>query len=227
MNIHTIKKQFNAIAQKYDGRRKCFIPCFDDFYKTSVSLLKTYRSDFHSIVDLGAGTGLLTREIYKLYNNAHYTLIDVSKDMLEIAKERFNGLGNFAFIEHNYAENIPVKSCDLLCSALSIHHLDNKDKTKLYKAIFETLEKGGCFINLDQFIASQVEINTLYDEWWYAYINTSGISAQDKSAWIERRKLDKENTIQETIALLKGSGFKNAECIYQFMKFGVIMAIKE
>jgi ubiquinone/menaquinone biosynthesis C-methylase UbiE len=226
MNINEIKEQFNFVAQKYDGHRKCFIPCFDDFYKSSVSLLKYYKTDFQNIVDLGAGTGLLTMEIYKLYNNAHFTLIDISKDMLEIARERFSGLDNFEFIENNYAEDIPVKDCDLICSALSIHHLENEDKTKLYKDIFKKLDKGGCFINLDQFIGTSEEINKMYNDWWYNYINQSGIKEEEKSAWIERKKLDKENTIKETIELLKGSGFKNVECIYSFMKFGVIIAIK-
>jgi hypothetical protein len=52
------------------------------------------------------------------------------------------------------------------------------------------------------------------------------IKEEEESLWIERKKLDKENTIKETIELLKGSGFKNVECIYSFMKFGVIIALK-
>ncbi|MDR1031179.1 MAG: methyltransferase domain-containing protein [Treponema sp.] len=227
MDINKIKEQFNHVAQKYDSHRKCFIPCFDDFYKNSVSLLKFYRSNFYNIVDLGAGTGLLTMEIYKLYNNAYFTLIDISKDMLEIAKERFNGLNNFEFIENNYVEDIPVKGCDLICSALSIHHLENEDKKILYKNIFRKLDQGGCFINLDQFIGTSKEINQLYNEWWYNYINQSGIREDEKLAWNERKKLDKENTIKETIKLLEESGFKDVECIYSFMKFGVILAIKK
>jgi tRNA (cmo5U34)-methyltransferase len=226
MDIDKIKEQFNCIAQKYDGHRKCFIPCFDDFYKTSVSLLTFYKNNFQNIVDLGAGTGLLTMEIYKLYNNAHYTLIDISNDMLEIARERFDGLSNFEFIEDNYVESISVKKCDLICSALSIHHLSNIDKIKLYKNIFSKLDKGGCFINLDQFIGASEKINGLYNEWWYDYINKSGIKEEEKSAWIERRKLDKENTIKETIEILEESGFKNVENVYNFMKFGVVIAIK-
>jgi ubiquinone/menaquinone biosynthesis C-methylase UbiE len=226
MDINKIKEQFNHVAQKYDGHRKYFIPCFDDFYKNSVSLLKYYRSNFYNIVDLGAGTGLLTMEIYKLYNNAHFTLIDISRDMLEIAKERFNGISNFDFIENNYAEDIPVKGCDLICSALSIHHLENEDKKILYKNIFRKLDEGGCFINLDQFIGTSKKINPLYNEWWYNYINQSGIKEDEKSAWNERRKLDKENTIKGTIELLEESGFKDVECIYSFMKFGVIIAMK-
>ncbi|MDR3343148.1 MAG: class I SAM-dependent methyltransferase [Treponema sp.] len=226
MDLNKIKEQFNFIAQKYDNHRKCFIPCFNDFYKNSVSLLKCYNNNFKNIVDLGAGTGLLTMEIYELYNNAHYTLIDISNDMLKIAKERFVGLYNFKFIEKNYVEEIPVENCDLICSALSIHHLENADKIKLYKNIYKILDKEGCFINLDQFIGTSEEINNLYNEWWYNYINNSGIKPEEKSAWIERKKLDKENTIKETMELLKESGFKNIECIYNFMKFGVIMAIK-
>jgi ubiquinone/menaquinone biosynthesis C-methylase UbiE len=226
MDIEKIREQFNGVAQKYDGQRRCFIPCFDDFYKRSISLLKFHKNSFQNIADLGAGTGLLTMEIYKLYNNAHFTLIDISKDMLEIARERFRGLDNFEFIENNYAENIPVNDCDLICSALSIHHLEHEDKARLYKDIFKKLDKGGCFINLDQFIGTSEEINKLYNEWWYGYIKQSGIKDDEESAWRERKKLDKENTIKETLELLKKSGFKDVECIYSFMKFGVIIALK-
>jgi tRNA (cmo5U34)-methyltransferase len=75
-------------------------------------------------------------------------------------------------------------------------------------------------------IGTSKEINQLYNEWWYNYINQSGIKEEEKSAWNERKKLDKENTIKETIKLLEGIGFKDVECIYSFMKFGVIIAIK-
>jgi tRNA (cmo5U34)-methyltransferase len=67
-----------------------------------------------NIVDLGAGTGLLTKVIYEMYPNANYTLIDISKDMLKIAKERFKGMTNFNFLEYNYADDIPVNNCDLI-----------------------------------------------------------------------------------------------------------------
>jgi ubiquinone/menaquinone biosynthesis C-methylase UbiE len=141
MNLDDIKKQFNYIAAHYDNHRKYFIPCFDDFYIRSVSLLQNYRKDFMNIVDLGAGTGILTKAVYEMYPNAHYTLIDISKDMLKIARERFAGMDNFNFMEYNYAGDIPVNNCDLICSALSIHHLD--DKEKLYKNIYSKLSRNG------------------------------------------------------------------------------------
>jgi ubiquinone/menaquinone biosynthesis C-methylase UbiE len=226
MDLEKIKEQFNHIAEKYDSHRKCFIPCFDDFYTRSVSLLKHYRKDFMNIADLGAGTGLLTKAIYEMYPNANYTLIDISKDMLKIARERFSGISNFNFLEYNYVENIPVNNCDLICSALSIHHLEENDKENLYKNIYSKLNENGCFINLDQFVVKSEKIDALYNSWWHDYINNSGIKQDEKEAHLERRKLDKENTIDETIKLLKKSGFENVECVYNFMKLGVVMAVK-
>ena len=226
MNTEKIEKQFNSIAKDYDSQRKCFIPCFDDYYTRSISLLKSYNDKFNTILDLGAGTGLLTMEIYKLYNKAHFTLIDVSNDMLEVARKRFEGLNNFDFIAGNYTENIPADTYDLICSALSIHHLENNDKVKLYTNIYANLEKSGCFINLDQFRAKSGKIDTLYNEWWCDYVGNSGITAEEKTAWLERRKLDRENSIEETVDILRAVGFNDVECIYSFMKFGVIIAIK-
>jgi ubiquinone/menaquinone biosynthesis C-methylase UbiE len=226
MDIEKIKEQFNTIANEYDDKRRYIIPCFDDFYKRSVSLLKFYKNDVKSVVDLGAGTGLLTKEIYEMYNNAHFTLIDVAVDMLNIAKQRFRGLNNFEFIEHNYIENIPIKNCELMCSALSIHHLESDEKAKLYKNIYDILDKNGCFINLDIFIAGSKRIDNLYNDWWFNFIDQNIKNVEEKNRMVESRKLDKENTIQETLELLKMCGFNDIECIYNFMKFGVIMAIK-
>lgn len=226
MDTKHIQEQFNYIAGRYDAHRKCFIPCFDDYYTRSVSLLKQYRENFSTIVDLGAGTGLLTKELYNLYNDAHFVLIDTAKEMLRIAEERFAGLDNFEFIVQDYVNGIYAGKCDLVCSALSIHHLEREDKANLYRTIYTTLEDNGCFLNLDQFIAGSGVINDLYDRWWYNYIDNSGITAEEKAAWLERKKLDRENTIRETMDMLRAVGFRQVECVYHFMKFGVILAIK-
>jgi ubiquinone/menaquinone biosynthesis C-methylase UbiE len=224
MDIEKMQAQFNMIAEKYDNQRKCFIPCFEDFYVRSVSLLK--QNHFTNIVDLGAGTGLLTKVLYEMFPKAQYTLIDISKDMLKIAKERFNGLDNFTLLEHDYVQNIPVQNADLISSALSIHHLEHTEKSTLYKHIYSKLNTNGVFINLDQFIAKSEKINNAYNEWWLNYIDNSGIQSDEKEAWLQRKTLDKENTIDETVQLLEKSGFTHVECIYHFMKFGVIIAAK-
>ena len=55
-----IEKQFNLIAEEYDSNRRKFIPCFDDFYKNTTEFIASNIEEPKQIVDLGAGTGLLT-----------------------------------------------------------------------------------------------------------------------------------------------------------------------
>jgi tRNA (cmo5U34)-methyltransferase len=69
-------------------------------------------------------------------------------------------------------------------------------------------------------------MNDYYVKWWHNYIINNLPDDNEDKQWLKRRELDKENTITESIELLKTIGFKKVECIYSFMKFGVILAIK-
>lgn len=225
MDIEKVKNQFDVIAKQYDSHRRCFIPCYDDYYVRSISLLKEYKDKAKNIADLGAGTGLLTKEMFLLYPEARFTLIDLSADMLEIAKTRFAGLDNFEYLEDDYISHLP-NDYDIICSALSIHHLENDDKPNVYANICKSLSDGGIFVTLDQFCASSPIINDMYNTWWMNYIDKSGITSEQKAAWLERKKIDKEVSIEATVSMLREAGFISVECVYQFMKFATIIAIK-
>ncbi len=226
MEIEKVKDRFNLVAQKYDEQRRFFIPCFDDYYQTSISFLAKIRFDFNSILDLGAGTGLLTKFLYDKYPKAKFTLVDVSEQMIDVARQRFESMDNFSFIIDDYSKKLPSNQFDLIASALSIHHLENDSKSVLYSNIYNKLPDNGCFINLDQFNAASDSINDYYNQYWYDYIGQCAILEKERDLWLQRRELDKENTISETLGLMKQLGFKHVECIYSYMKFGVILAIK-
>ncbi len=256
MDSYRIKEQFDLIASRYDEGRRCLIPCFDDYYVRSVSILKQLKPKARNIIDLGAGTGLLTKELYLLYPEALFTLLDLSVDMLEVAKQRFQGLDNFSFKVLDYsdrtildnlissnqvrgtespfsqinldsADNHSANSIDIISSALSIHHLENQDKQCLYDTIYNLLPHGGIFLNLDQFCAESPKLSQAFDNWWLTYIETSGITLEAKSKWLERKKLDREVSINTTLEMLNRSGFRKTQCVYQFMKFATIIAVKD
>jgi tRNA (cmo5U34)-methyltransferase len=226
MKTNDIKEIFDLTAKEYDSQRRKFIPCFDDYYATTIDFVHETIQKPSTIVDLGAGTGLLSKYLYDYYPDAKYTLIDVSDKMLEIAKQRFEGLNNFDYKVIDYTKEFDDCSYDLVSSALSIHHLENKDKLKLYKNIYNHLSKKGTFLNIDQFNANTKKMNSCYEQWWTKYIKNSGIAKEEYEKWLKRRELDKENTIDETKELLKEAGFEIIECIYKFMKFGVVLAMK-
>lgn len=226
MQTSEITSSFNAIAQQYDEQRRFFIPRFDDFYETCSKLLASIKPDCKQILELGAGTGLLTKYLYGQYPQANFLLVDISEQMLALAKERFCGMTNFKFEEKDYSQSLPKGKFDLIASALSIHHLNANEKRSLYSNCREQLNKGGVFINFDIYNGSTPTINEAYNKAWYEHIRQSDLETFEKNDWRQRRKLDKECTLEEAISDLHLAGFSQVECIYTYMKFRVILAIK-
>lgn len=222
----SIEVQFNLIAREYDINRKRFIPCYDEFYNQTTAFVSSIINNPKTIVDLGAGTGLLTELWYRRFPDAKYVLVDIAAEMLEIARKRFAGIANISYLGMNYIDKLPCDACDAFISALSIHHLEDADKIKLFSNIYDKLPKGGIFVNYDQFRADSKAMSACFDDFWIEHINNSGLSAKDIALWHERRKLDRECSVPQETDMLKRCGFDTVECIYANRKFCVMAAIK-
>jgi tRNA (cmo5U34)-methyltransferase len=222
----TIAERFDRTAREYDARRGCFIPRYDDFYGTVVGFIARSFPAPRSILDLGAGTGLLSRYLLRHYACAEFTLVDVSAGMLDLARDRFRGLPNFRFEGSDYSKGLPEGDFDMIASALSIHHLPEEDKASLYGHAFACLPEKGLFVNFDQFDSGSPLIEEKLESWWLDYIERSGLPEDEYAKWLERRSLDRENSVEKTLALLAEAGFCDIECVYRFMKFAVIVALK-
>ena len=221
-----IENQFNMIAKKYDINRRKFIPCFDDYYINTTAFITSNIKPPESIIDLGAGTGLLSYYWHRYYPNSNYLLVDIADDMLSIARQRFQWFNNVSCQVSDYKKKLPAIYFDTVISALSIHHLEQNEKEALFSKIYQSLPKGGMFVNYDQFCAGDNVLNSWYDRYWENQLFNSGLTDRDLELWQERRKLDRECSVEEETDMMTRSGFRIVKCIYAFQKFAVIMAIK-
>lgn len=221
-----IESQFNLIAEEYDANRKKFIPCFDDYYINTTKFIASNIENPKQILDLGAGTGLLSYFWYQHFPSSEYVLVDIADEMLNIAQRRFKGIGNVSYKILNYSDGLPSGDFDTIISALSIHHLENTNKIKLFNRIYDKLPSGGLFVNYDQFCAGQMKINDWFDSYWENQLSSGGLTDNDIELWKERRKLDRECSVEEETEMLRKCGFETVKCIYSYQKFSVIAAIK-
>lgn len=221
-----IKEQFNLISKEYDCKRKKFIPCYKDFYDTTTRFIASNIKYPNLIIDLGAGTGLLTSFWYKYFPKSSYLLIDIADNMLEIAKRRFLGMSNISFKSLNYINCLPDDDFDLVISALSIHHLDKNDKENLFNRLYYRLPPNGIFVNYDQFCANDKRVDSWYNNYWIDNLYTCGLTKKDLARWEERKKLDKEISVANELKMLANCKFSYSECVYSSQKFSVIVAIK-
>jgi len=222
----TIEEQFNLVAKEYDRNRRKFIPCFDDYYETVTRQILFYIDPPNRVLDLGAGTGLLTYYWYKECPSAEYVLVDIADEMLEISRKRFTGIDRIQHITLEYTKEFPEGNFDAIISALSIHHLEDIQKEELFKRIYNKLPKNGVFVNYDQFCAGTTKINNWFEAYWEKQLFKSGLTKRDIELWKERRKLDKECSVEAEIEMLYRCNFSEVKCLYTYHKFSVIIAIK-
>lgn len=221
-----IEEQFNLIAKEYDENRRRFIPCFDDYYENTTKFIAANIKEPKRILDLGAGTGLLSYYWYRNFPQAEYVLVDIADEMLNVARNRFLGLENVHCQVMDYSKELPDGEYDVIASALSIHHLEYEDKKELFARIYNKLPDGGLFINYDQFCGGSKEMNSWFDSYWESQLENSGLTEKDIELWRERRMLDRECSVEEETDMLRECGFKEVKCVYSNLKFSVIAAVK-
>ena len=221
-----IDEQFNLVAREYDENRRLFIPCFDEFYQGTTDFIVKSIDSPRRVIDLGAGTGLLTSFWYAKCPGSNYMLVDVAEQMLEMAKERFRGVPNVTFEALDYRTSLPDTEFDAVISALSIHHLEHQEKRELFRRIYGKLPPGGIFVNYDQFCAGTEAMSAMLDRYWVDGLEHSGLSEQDIAKWQQRKAFDRECSVSDEIAWLRQAGFGDVQCVYTHQKFSVILAIK-
>ncbi|WP_433753577.1 class I SAM-dependent methyltransferase [Paenibacillus amylolyticus] len=221
----SVKQLFDKVAQDYDVQRKQLIPCFDDFYGMALDLMES-SLDSPRILDLGAGTGLLSGLVLQKYPNARLTLIDISDQMLEGARRRFADATQVEYLVGDYSKHNFTSSYDMIISSLSIHHLTHADKKKVFETVNKLLEPGGRFINADQVQGRTPDTDTYYRQRWLEAIHQSGLSEEAISASIERRKVDINATLEDQLVWLEEAGFRVADCMYKYLDFAVFYAQK-
>lgn len=224
--MNDVREQFSNVAEKYDSQREFLIPCFKDFYTACLPLVKSL-THAKTVLDIGAGTGLFSSFIYELNPDLHFTLADLSSQMLDVARERFDGADNFEYLELDFSKDPLPGKYDIIISGLAIHHLEDADKIKLYKNVYAALNDGGLFINADQVAGKNVLFDSLYKYYWRETVSKSGLDREALIQAFERTKLDKLSPLESQLKWLEKAGFNEADCIYKNLNFAVFGGFKD
>jgi tRNA (cmo5U34)-methyltransferase len=118
------------------------------------ALLEFIPAHARRILDLGTGDGrllaLVWNELQPNHPDLEATALDFSPAMLEAVRQRFESDPRVKVIEHNLDEPLPpLCEFDAVISSFAIHHLMDERKRSLYAEIFDLLNPGGVFCNLE------------------------------------------------------------------------------
>jgi len=222
-----VKALFDQAAQSYDQTRRRYIPCFDQFYGTVLELMPYPADAAIRVLDLGAGTGLLTALLASTFPNAHFTLTDISAEMLARAHTRFAAEpARFHYQVFDYVTESLDGAYDVVVSALSLHHTAWSDLPEIFKRIYDVLQPSGIFINADQVLGTTATNEAHYEVHWQRRVRELGCTEEEVTQAMARMKADRTAPLAQQLTWLTAAGFTNVECWFKEYRFAVYSGVK-
>lgn len=212
---------FEKQAATYLGPREKLIPQIDRFYGTVPEALGLLRSADEPlrILDLGAGTGMLSAIVASQFTDARFTLFDFSPSMLEQAGQI---LGDCAeAVTGDMYEGIPDGPWDAVISALAIHHMTDPGKRSIYEAAFRELRPGGIFVNAEHVQGETPTLQEHYAEWHRRQAYEKGLTDPEWADTVERMAHDHLTPLSTQLGWLDEIGFTDVDCLLKDHGFAV------
>jgi len=213
---HSVKRHLDIDAESYDVEIRRLIPHYDEMIETGVELLAALAPAQAHVLDLGGGTGALTSAVLDGLPSVRVSVLDVDPDMLREARRR---LARFAdrvsYHEGSFLE--PLPAADVVVASLALHHVhDLQTKTRLYRAIHDTLSPGGVLLNIDAAVTEDRRLNQLMFDRMAARMGDNGITDAEArhhfAAWAEE---DRYFPLDTELSALRQAGFDEVECFWR------------
>ena len=114
---------------------------------------------------------------------------------------------------------------DIVCSALSIHHLSPEDKRRLFGRIFMALKPGGMFVNADQADGETPYFRQRYLDYWNDFLRSGPMTEAQHAEILKRRDtLDRNEKLSVQLVVAEGSRVFDVDVVYRNRTFIVTVA---
>jgi tRNA (cmo5U34)-methyltransferase len=179
-------------------------------------LLEQVPGGARRILDLGTGDGRLLALLRIDYREMSGVGLDFSEPMLQAARERFADDERVELVRHDLAEPLSGETLgrfDAVVSSFAIHHLEHERKRTLYGEVFDLLEPGGVFANLEHVASPTRRLHLAF----FAAIGEP-LENEDPSD----RLLDVETQLR----WLRELGFDDVDCYWKWLEMALLVGVK-
>ena len=174
------------------------------------ALLEFIPPNTRRILDLGTGDGRLLAIVRREHPQTEAMAVDFSPAMLEAARKRFAGEPSVSVISHNLDAVLPaVGKFDAVISCFAIHHLVHERKRALYLEIYDRLNSGGVFCNLEH-VASPTP--RLHQD----FLERIGFTVETEDP--SNKLLD----VETQLGWLREIGFVDVDCAWKWRELALL-----
>ncbi|MEG4864569.1 MULTISPECIES: class I SAM-dependent methyltransferase [unclassified Microcoleus] len=220
MNLNYVREEFEQRAFDYDSLIPRLIPHYREQQDLILQLIPFETNANIQVLDLGAGTGILSALILQAFPQAKVLAFDMAENMLKICQTNLSAFGKRLRLQQgNFAEDDFGSGYDLVVSGLAIHHLDSAGKQQLFHQLFQSMNPEGILLIRDIVTGATPKLTEQYEKLWRQYMKASG---EDDAAWFQNYlKEDIPSSVEEQTKWLAEAGFADAACHWRYLNFAV------
>jgi ubiquinone/menaquinone biosynthesis C-methylase UbiE len=165
------------------------------------------------ILDLGTGDGRLLALLHSHCPEAKLIGLDFSPTMIAAASARFGTDPRVEIRHHDLDTPLPDDRFDVVVSSFAIHHCLNSRKRSLYSEIYDLLEPGGVFCNLEHVSSPTDALHT-------KFLDDMGASTGDEDP--SNILLD----VQTQLQWLSEIGYDDVDCYWKWLELALFGGVR-
>jgi tRNA (cmo5U34)-methyltransferase len=176
------------------------------------TLLEFVPADAKRILDLGAGAGRLITLVRPIRPAAEFVALDFSPTMLTELRKLAVADPRITIVAHDFDRELPaLPRFDAVLSSFAIHHVTHARKRALYREVFDLLEPGGMFCNLEHVSSPTPSLHA-------GFLRAIGWEDEDPS----NKLLD----LGTQLAWLREIGFADVDCHWKWRELALFAGVK-
>ncbi len=221
--VEQVKKHFEGEAKEYDEIILRLIPYYPEMLDGLVTAIPHDRSKSINVIDLGCGTGTVTKKIKDMWPASQITCLDLAENMIERARIKLSEYSDIRFQTGDVRNYEFGDSYDVVASSLALHHLvTDKEKRTLYERIYDSLHPDGVFLNADVILGANQHIQRMYMEKWTSFMRQHVSDDEIENKWLPKyREEDHPAKLMDHLAWLTEAGFRQVDVVWKYYNFAV------
>ena len=227
-----IKARFEAEpAAVYGTNMARWIPDFDYAHQLLLESIAVHLPTKSIGVELGAGSGRVSKLLLEKFPDLHLTLVDLSANMLgEAAKQVAPYAERSQMIVHDIFEpdlDFPADSFDCVVSVFAICHAQGIEVyEQLYRRIAHWLKPQGYFVCYDHVRGDTFELTALNALGWHRLLLASQTVEQAREGIVGTYQEDSPLSLRQHLQLLSAAGFQAVDVLYKRDIFAIYAGVK-
>ena len=212
---------------QFDEHIRLIVPRYEELHDAVLRSIPPDLPEDLTILELGCGTGELTKKLCERYPKAQIVALDYSPRMLAVCREKLKKFGDrVQLIEGDFSQTEFPQGCDVVISTLAIHHLTDPHKLALFQKIYRALKHEGWFVNGDVVLFESDRHAFLHDRVREEHAAAHGIDLSTLDAETHSGTGDNLSTLKTQLNLLEIAGFHAIDVIWKYYQFVVYGGFK-